>query len=73
MWPKERVVTDKEKLEVLWCFLQRVNGYGYLELSYMKIEGEYRYFHRKARELMEELFPEKFDEPVDTQPVNMDF
>ncbi len=66
-------MTDKEKLEILWAFLNRVNGYGYLELSHMKIEGEYRYFHRKAHELMGELYPEKYDQPVDNKPVNMDF
>lgn len=65
-------MTDKEKLEVVWEFLNRVNGYGYLELSHMKVEGEYRYFHRKAGDLMWELFPEKFPPEVH-EAVNMDF
>lgn len=49
-------MTDKEKLAKLKKFLQRVNGYGYLELSQMKIEGEYQYCHKKAGELLKELF-----------------
>lgn len=50
-------MTDKEKLKILKDFLHRVNGHGYFELSQMKVEGEYRYFHKKARELLDELFP----------------
>lgn len=54
-------MTDKEKLAKLEKFLVRVNGYGYLELSQDKIRGEYNYFHRKARELLDELFPERYE------------
>lgn len=51
-------MNDAEKLKILKEFLRRVNGYGYLELSHMKIEGEYNYFHRKAGELLKDLFDE---------------
>ena len=68
-------MTDKEKLEILYKFLARVNGYGYLELSHDKVRDEYQYFHKRAKELMRELFPEKF--PLEyyglTQSANLDF
>ena len=55
-------MTDKEKLVILRDFLARINC-GYMELSYIKVEGEYRYFYKKAGELLDELFPQTFDQP----------
>ncbi len=65
-------MTDDEKLVKLKAFLHRVNGYGYLELSRDKIDGEYRYFHKRAKELLDELFPRE-DIAPDIKPIDMDF
>ncbi len=56
--------SDAEKIAKMREFLIRVSGFGYLELSRDKIEGEYRYFHKRARELLDELFPR----PVSNEP-----
>lgn len=66
-------MTDKEKLKILYRFLTRVNGYGYLELSHDKVRGEYQYFHKRAKELMWELFPEDFPSDNEQTTANMEF
>ena len=61
----------KEDIEKIHNFLSRV-GSGYVELSHDKIQGEYWYIKKQARELLLELFPR---EPCDTieQPLDDNF
>ncbi len=51
-------------------FLNRV-GDGYYELSSLKVQGEYRYFKSKAREILGELREERPALPA--APFNDDF
>lgn len=66
-------MTDQEKLDILKQFLRRVNGYGYLELSHDKIRGEYNYFHKKAGDLLQQLFYAEESSQIELKELNNDF
>ena len=58
MAKKNKVEIPKEIWDKLLYFLNIV-GDGYFELSHLKVEGEYRYYKTKAKEILGDLIEAK--------------